>query len=212
LWKQSAHAKLLQRPPAQKISFKQAALLQDTAQEIAILFTAIDKAAAACRVMRNHSGTHTGLRFLDAILAARPVATLSQLLVWLQQGIALLQLPELATEMGSEAESRAAAPADGSTNSSSNSRIAAAQIAAASAAEVSSGSSRGGVYGKLWLFCASGMLAHALAAVDSFPFVGSTAHPLKAACWLRVDCSALLCQPLPNSMLSVGRPAARLSK
>jgi hypothetical protein len=173
LWKQSAHAKLLQRPPAQKISQQLAALLHDTGDEIINIMTAIDKAAAACRVMCNHSRAHPGVEFLDAVLVARPVATLSQLLVWLQQGIALLQLPELAAELGRRAASGAAAATDdgsttSSSSSSSSSSIATAEIAAASAADVSSSSSDGGGYGQLWWFCTSGNLPVRLTVGNSY--------------------------------------------
>jgi hypothetical protein len=151
LWKQSAHAKLLQRPPPQNISLKQAALLRDTGQEIDNLMTAFEKAAPTWRVLLNHSSAHTGVAFLNAVLAARPVATLSQLLVWLQQGPALLRLPELAAELDSAAVGGAAAATVGSTISSSSS---------------SGGGSVSG-YSRLWRFCTSGMLGHALSVVDS---------------------------------------------
>jgi hypothetical protein len=179
LWKQSANAKLLQRPPAQKISPKQAALLQDTGHEILNLKAAMHQAAASWRAIGDDSSTHSGLTLLDPILAARPVGTLSQLLVWLQQGIALLRLPELAAELGSAAEGGAAAANGGSSNGSSSSSsstststssrngCAAAETAAAAAADVSSrSSSGGGDYGHLWFLCSAGMLGHALAAVD----------------------------------------------
>jgi hypothetical protein len=61
LWKQSAHAKLLQRPPAQKISPKHAALLQDTTREVLHLMTATNKAAAAYMDIRKHSSDHPRL-------------------------------------------------------------------------------------------------------------------------------------------------------
>jgi hypothetical protein len=162
LWKQSAHAKLLQRPPAQKISPKHAALLQDTTREILHLMTATNKAAAAYIDGRKHSSDHPRLRYLDSLLLARPVATLCQLLVWLQQGIAVLQLPELAAELGSLAEDRAAAATAGSASSSSSSNsnsMAAAEVAAVSAA---GGRGSGAeAYGKLWWLCTSGVLAQA---------------------------------------------------
>jgi hypothetical protein len=168
LWKQSAHAKLLQRPPAQKLSPKLAALLHDTGEEMINIMTAIDTAAAACRVIRNHSSAHPGVEFLDAVLAARPVATLSQLLVWLQQGIALLQMPELAAELGRRAAGGATAATDDGSTTSSSSSIATAEISAASAADVSSGSSDGGGYGQLWWFCTSGNLPVRLTVGNSY--------------------------------------------
>jgi hypothetical protein len=164
LWKQSAHAKLLQRPPTHKTSLKQAALLQDTRQELVKLATAITKAAISCQSISGHSSAQPGIAFLDVVLAARPVATLSQLLVWLQQGAALLQLPELAAELGSATEGSAAAATDGntsSTSSSSSNSIPAAEIAAASGADVSSRSCGGGEFGTLWMLCTSGALGHA---------------------------------------------------
>jgi hypothetical protein len=91
------------------------------------------------------------------------VATLCQLLVWLQQGPALLQLPELAAELGSLADDRAAAAADGSASSSSSNSnsMAAPEAAAVSAAGGSGRDSGAGAYGKLWWLCTSGVLAQA---------------------------------------------------
>jgi hypothetical protein len=149
-------AKLLQRPPAQKISPKQAALLQETEQQLSKLTSAAKKAAAACIDVRDHTSVHPGLTFMNSVLAARPVATLSQLLVWLQQAPTLLQLPELAAQRSSAAAGSAAATTEGSTNSSSSSNN-----NTASAADVSSGSSAEENYGRLWFTCTSGVLAHA---------------------------------------------------
>jgi hypothetical protein len=61
------------------------------------------------------SSNHPGLAILEPVLAARPVATLPQLLVWLQQGPCLLQLPVLAAKLNSLADGvSAAAATDGS--------------------------------------------------------------------------------------------------
>jgi hypothetical protein len=94
------------------------------------------------------------------------VATLSQLLVWLQQGPALLRLPELAAEVGSAAAGGDAATADGSTHSSSSSGGSNNTSSAADASS-SSSSNGGGEYGNLWFSCTSGKLPHALTAIDS---------------------------------------------
>jgi hypothetical protein len=191
LWKQSAHAKLLQRPPAQKISPKQAVLLQDTERQITKLTTAMNQAAASWQVTRNHSSAHAGLTFLNSVLAARPVAALAQLLVWLQQEIALLQLPELAAELGTAAAGGAAATTHASSKSSSSTSngSAAARTVAASAAGVSSSSgSGGGDYGKLWMTCTSGMRVDALTAVDSC--LGVVLCNLPRTCMLPVSCPA----------------------
>jgi hypothetical protein len=200
LWKQSAHAKLLQRPPAQKISPKQAALLQDTGHEILNLKEAMNQAAASLRAIGDDSSTQSGLTILDPILAARPVATLSQLLVWLQQGVALLRLPELAAELGRAADSGAAAATGGSSNGSSSSSAstststisrngsAAAETAAATAFDVSSRSSAGGDYGHLWFICTLGMLGHALAAADSCLALVLCWFHLQRLFKLSVDC------------------------
>jgi hypothetical protein len=61
LWKQSAHAKLLQRPTAQNISTKQAPLLQDTGEEIMNMTRAMNQAAASVRMIRNHGSSHSGV-------------------------------------------------------------------------------------------------------------------------------------------------------
>jgi hypothetical protein len=101
LWKQSAHAKLLQRPPAPKLSAKHAALIQQTADLIGTLkWHAETVTAFHAPLQKAGEGTGVTLRqnFLDDVLAARPVATLAKLLEWLQQQPELLQMPMLAAQ------------------------------------------------------------------------------------------------------------------
>ncbi|WIA30740.1 hypothetical protein OEZ86_000807 [Tetradesmus obliquus] len=93
LWKQSAHAKLLQRPPADNAITKHQTLFQKTQDHAVVLELCLDQ------VLRlQPQGDDHAEQFLQAVLAARPVATLARLLVWLQQRPELLQLPEQAAE------------------------------------------------------------------------------------------------------------------
>jgi hypothetical protein len=90
LWKQSAHAKLLHRQPADRINAKHEALYNLSIDETAELGLCLDE---VLKLQSQESEACTqGL--LEDTLAARPVAMLGQLLVWLQQRPELLQLPE----------------------------------------------------------------------------------------------------------------------
>jgi hypothetical protein len=96
LWKQSAHAKLLQRQPAERISAKQAALFEQSFQETAELGLCLDE---LLKLQLQEDNREEDIQLiLEETLAARPVAMLAQLLVWLQQRPELLQLPEQAAD------------------------------------------------------------------------------------------------------------------
>jgi hypothetical protein len=94
LWKQAAHAKLLQQPPAESHSSKHAALFSNSIQYAADLQ---QQTVDALHLLQNDPAL-VGQAFVDCMLAARPVAVLCRLLVWLQQRPELLQLPALAAD------------------------------------------------------------------------------------------------------------------
>uniref|UniRef100_A0A383WH82 Uncharacterized protein n=1 Tax=Tetradesmus obliquus TaxID=3088 RepID=A0A383WH82_TETOB len=89
LWKPSAQAKLLQRPPADCISDKQQKLILQTYYNAAELQRNLNNVA---QLGSENSAEHVE-RLLQAVLAARAVSTLARLLVWLQQRPELLQQP-----------------------------------------------------------------------------------------------------------------------
>jgi hypothetical protein len=93
-WKHSAHAKLLQRPPPDRISPRQAAILGQGYQPAADLGLL---SAEVVQLFSEEDDCEGHVQeFLQATFAARPVATLAQLLVWLQQRPELLRFPEVA--------------------------------------------------------------------------------------------------------------------
>jgi hypothetical protein len=94
LWKKPAHAKLLHRQPADHITAKQAELIKQSASETAALALCIQQ---ALHLQSQELEEHVQ-EFLEATFAARPVATLAQMLVWLQQRPELLELPAVAAE------------------------------------------------------------------------------------------------------------------
>jgi hypothetical protein len=94
LWKQSAHAKLLKQPPAESHSSRHAALFSSSIQYAEDLKQQTFNAFKLWQEDR----TLNGQAFVDSMLAARPVAVLCRLLVWLQQRPELLQLPALAAD------------------------------------------------------------------------------------------------------------------
>ncbi|WIA38403.1 hypothetical protein OEZ86_001729 [Tetradesmus obliquus] len=89
LWKQSAHAKLLQRPPADRLGAKQAAVFEQTNDAVVDLGLCVD----ALHLLQSQARAEYADEFLQAVLATRPLATLARLLVWLQQRPELLLLP-----------------------------------------------------------------------------------------------------------------------
>ncbi|WIA31961.1 hypothetical protein OEZ86_002816 [Tetradesmus obliquus] len=96
LWKQSAHAKLLQRPPADHISAKQEALFQQTCDNAVELGLCSD---VVLRLQQSNAGNDEHAeQFLQATLAARPISTLAGLMVWLQRQPELLRLHEQAVQ------------------------------------------------------------------------------------------------------------------
>jgi hypothetical protein len=90
LWKQSAQAKLLQRPPADRISAKYEALFKQSYHETVDLGVCTDEVLR----LQSEDSLQLAQEFLQAILAAKPVSTLALLPVWLQQRPELLQLPQ----------------------------------------------------------------------------------------------------------------------
>jgi hypothetical protein len=95
LWKRSAHAKLLLRPPAATISAKHIGLFQHSIQYAA----ALEEAALASHEQMLLQQVPADVQcFLQDVLASHAVATLAQLLAWLQQRPELLQLPALAAD------------------------------------------------------------------------------------------------------------------
>jgi hypothetical protein len=94
LWKQSTQTKLLQRPPADRISAKNRTLHEQTYHETATLGLCLDEVLQ----LQSEESLQLAEDLLQATLAARPVATLAQLLVWLQQRPELLQLPQQAAQ------------------------------------------------------------------------------------------------------------------
>uniref|UniRef100_A0A383VES8 Uncharacterized protein n=1 Tax=Tetradesmus obliquus TaxID=3088 RepID=A0A383VES8_TETOB len=101
-WKQSAQVKLLQRPPADRISAKQDALFLQTCVKAGELGQCLDE---AFHLVSAESVEHAG-KVLQVTLAARPVLVLAGVVMWLQQRPELLQLPEQATEKPPIADQR----------------------------------------------------------------------------------------------------------
>jgi hypothetical protein len=96
LWKQSVHAKLLRQPPAATSSAKHSGLFQHSIQYA----DALEEAAHVAheQLLQQQEPDARVQCFLQDVLASHAVATLAQLLVWLQQQPGLLQLPELAVD------------------------------------------------------------------------------------------------------------------
>jgi hypothetical protein len=92
MWKQSAHAKLLQRPPTENTNTKHAALLEQSYHEITKLSDAANGVQLHLLLQTREADKAAAL--IDEVFAARAVSTLAGLLVWLQQRPELLQLPE----------------------------------------------------------------------------------------------------------------------
>jgi hypothetical protein len=88
LWKQSAHAKLLQRPPVASHNTKHAALFKETAAYAETFYMVLTSAAGLIK----QGYEMDGVVFCDAAFAARPITMLCKLLMWLQQRPELLQL------------------------------------------------------------------------------------------------------------------------
>ncbi|WIA32490.1 hypothetical protein OEZ86_003308 [Tetradesmus obliquus] len=95
LWKQSAHTKLLQQPPTQKMSAKHAALFLQSKKHTAALEHALSLAAQICADLQQQGHPQHGQDFVDRVLASKPVPTLTRLLMWLQQKPERLQLHAL---------------------------------------------------------------------------------------------------------------------
>jgi hypothetical protein len=108
LWKQSAHAKLLQRPPTGQVSNKQLQLFQHSSQLTRDLAYAAADAHTVCVSSAEQPDIGPEPRLLlEHTVAAKPVAVLSKLLVWLQQQPDLLQLPALAADSSSSSSGNA---------------------------------------------------------------------------------------------------------
>jgi hypothetical protein len=90
LWKQSAHAKLLQRQPTDHTSIRYTDLFRSTAEHTRVL----DISLATAQNLHSKDSSLNAEGFLGCTYVARPVAMLAQLLVWLQKAPQLLQLPE----------------------------------------------------------------------------------------------------------------------
>jgi hypothetical protein len=102
LWKQSAHAKLLQRTPTGQVSNKQLQLFQHSSQLTRDLVHAAAKTHTVCVSSAEQCDIGPEQRLLlEHTFAAKPVAVLSKLLVWLQQQPDLLHLPALAADSSS---------------------------------------------------------------------------------------------------------------
>jgi hypothetical protein len=135
LWKQSAHVKLLQQPPARKISNKLASLLIQSKQHVIDLEEALREATPICSDLVEGCHPQYGHDLVAAVMEAKPVSTIARLLVWLQQQPELLRLH--AWEDNGDDEDDAAAGDE-------------------AAACTSSSSSDPGIYGSLWLNSAIG--------------------------------------------------------
>jgi hypothetical protein len=97
LWKQSAHAKLLKQPlaAASSVKLKHLGLFQHSIQYAA----ALEEAAHVAHEQLLQQQVPADVQcFLQDVLASHAVATLAQLLAWLQQRPELLQLHELAAD------------------------------------------------------------------------------------------------------------------
>lgn len=94
LWAQPAHAALLQQPPPAVINAELQTFLERSYSEIITLKMVMHRELQICSGGRE---VYIGA-FLEGLLEARAVATLAQLLAWLQQRPELLHIAEVAAE------------------------------------------------------------------------------------------------------------------
>lgn len=92
LWNTSKNAEMLQHPPPAIISKHTARLFQETHSHIAALDSSLPDYPAEPKA---------AVGFLEAVMPYKPVLMLARLAAWLQYNPELLQLTELATDMGS---------------------------------------------------------------------------------------------------------------
>jgi uncharacterized membrane protein YgcG len=156
LWKQSAHVKLLQQPLARKISSKLASVLQLSAHHLVALADVLTEATPFCSDLVERGHPEYGHDLVAAVMEAKPVSTIAQLLVWLQQQPDMLRLHAWSEDdgffdYGDNAGGDVAAACTTSSSSSNTSRS-----TSTTSSSSSSSSSGSGSYGGLWLSSAIG--------------------------------------------------------